>query len=631
MSTAVPHIKALDGLRGLAVALILLFHAGHFKGGWLGVDLFFVLSGFLITSLLLAEWETSEDVSLVAFWERRVRRLLPALFVLLLGVCLYAVLFAQPSELERIRADGIATLFYFANWHAIFAGHDYWAIFSTPSPLDHTWSLSIEEQFYLLWPPLVLLVLRRSNGSRFTLATVAAGLGLLSVAWMAWLFDSTSGTARVYFGTDTRAFATLMGALVATGFRSHIRSWPNSSTRFGDFAGALALGTLLVASTLLDGSNPWVYRGGLFALVVAACVVVMSLLVAPHGYVSRCLSVAPLRGLGLISYGVYLWHWPVNLVINQERMGLSGAGLTIVRVLVTLVVAMISFYTVERPVRRGLNSSRGLWLGAGASTVVVLAAGWIATATPGGSDETTKAPVASASDLSRDLDVLLVGDSIPFQLRPEFLSEVKRRQLQAGVMAAAGCSSLRSQSLRYLSGQRVDLDLCLEVRDQWIAAAAQAQPTVVIVLEGWTGEGSKKVDGQWTEPCTSEFDAAYARDLTDLVSRLLASGAEVAVVATPPPMVQDLPSRFSKLWGGVGRSELKPLFSKRVACQNRVRRNVARSSKVILLDLDAHLCPNGECNRYLGDQLLRLDGMHFEGPGAAWASAWLLDQLHGRL
>ena len=139
--------------------MILLFHAGHLDGGWLGVDVFFVLSGFLITQLLLVEWEREGRISLGAFWKRRARRLLPALFALLLGVCAYAWLFAQPLEMARIRADITATLFYVANWNAIVAGHDYWAMFRAPSPLDHSWSLAIEEQFYLVWPPIVVLIL----------------------------------------------------------------------------------------------------------------------------------------------------------------------------------------------------------------------------------------------------------------------------------------------------------------------------------------------------------------------------------------------------------------------------------------------------------------------------------------
>ena len=141
---SIPHVRALDGLRGVAVVGVVLFHGGHLRGGYLGVDLFFVLSGFLITSLLLAEWRRDGRVRLGGFWVRRARRLLPALFLVMLGIGAYAALVAAPTEVARIRDDGLATLGYVANWHSIGAGHDYWALFTAPSPFEHTWSLAIE-------------------------------------------------------------------------------------------------------------------------------------------------------------------------------------------------------------------------------------------------------------------------------------------------------------------------------------------------------------------------------------------------------------------------------------------------------------------------------------------------------
>jgi peptidoglycan/LPS O-acetylase OafA/YrhL len=149
------HLPALDGLRGLAVLGVLVFHGGHLRGGYLGVDAFFVLSGFLITSLLLVEADRTGRIGLRAFWARRFKRLLPALVVFVLGMAVYAAVLASASELGRIRSDALATLGYVANWNAIFRQHGYWELFSSPSPLEHTWSLAIEEQFYLVWPLVV--------------------------------------------------------------------------------------------------------------------------------------------------------------------------------------------------------------------------------------------------------------------------------------------------------------------------------------------------------------------------------------------------------------------------------------------------------------------------------------------
>src|SRR5260370_13714265 len=181
------RVRALDGLRGAAVVAVLLFHAGHLVGGYLGVDLFFVLSGFLITGLLLAEWEHTGEMRLRAFWARRARRLLPALVAMLCGVVAYAAFAAHAIQLGAIRSDSLATLGYVANWHSIIGGHSYWDVFSAPSPLNHTWSLAIEEQFYLLWPLIVVglaVGTRRDRLPRrvFAVALVgAAGLGALAV------------------------------------------------------------------------------------------------------------------------------------------------------------------------------------------------------------------------------------------------------------------------------------------------------------------------------------------------------------------------------------------------------------------------------------------------------------------
>jgi peptidoglycan/LPS O-acetylase OafA/YrhL len=355
------HVPALDGLRGVAVAGVLLFHGDHLAGGFLGVDLFFVLSGFLITSLLLREWAGTGGIALLAFWRRRGRRLLPALFGLLGGVAIYVLVWARPVDLDAIRASALATVLYVANWQAIWAGHGYWDLYRAPSPLQHTWSLAIEEQFYLVWPVLVAVVLgrrrRRGRPGPPAILTVALGLAAVSTAWMMWRVVPGEDPSRVYYGTDTRAASVLLGAALAAWL-----SWRGTAaTRRGRLAleGLAVLGALwlVYAWATIDGQSTFLYRGG-FLLCELAVVAVIAGCVQPHrGPIATALAVAPLRWLGLISYGLYLWHWPVFLVLQIEHssLGLSDWSLFAAQVALSLLLAIVSFFVLEEPIRlRGL-------------------------------------------------------------------------------------------------------------------------------------------------------------------------------------------------------------------------------------------------------------------------------------
>ncbi|MCB1258884.1 MAG: acyltransferase, partial [Acidimicrobiales bacterium] len=209
------HIPALDGLRGAAVAGVLLFHGGVLDGGFMGVDLFFVLSGFLITTLLLREWDDTTTISLKRFWFRRARRLLPALFGLLVGVAIYALVVADGFELGAIRADGLAAVAYVANWQQILGGNGYWDVYSAPSPFLHTWSLAIEEQFYVLWPLVFVGVMRWSRSNKRVLLGLALVGAVASAIVMTLVFTEGADPSRAYLGTDTRAGGVLLGASLA--------------------------------------------------------------------------------------------------------------------------------------------------------------------------------------------------------------------------------------------------------------------------------------------------------------------------------------------------------------------------------------------------------------------------------
>ena len=250
---------------------VLGFHAGDWlTGGYLGVDLFFVLSGFLITSILLAEHRAAGRIDLRAFWIRRARRLLPAVALLMPAIALYARFFAAPADRIRIRWDGIATLAYVANWRAIFAHRSYWDLFSAPSPLEHTWSLAIEEQFYVLWPLLVGAVLARGRNAPRRMLVVSIVLALASAIAMFVLFNP-GATTRAYLGTDTRGAAILVGAALAA-WMAPLDGAPKSlrAVRAIDAMALVAAAGIGFAWFRLDGRSPFLYRGGFWLTEIAA-------------------------------------------------------------------------------------------------------------------------------------------------------------------------------------------------------------------------------------------------------------------------------------------------------------------------------------------------------------------------
>jgi len=445
------HLPALNGLRGVAVIGVVAYHLqiGWARGGYLGVDLFFVLSGFLITTLLLEEWVRSDRINLAAFWGRRARRLLPALFLMVAALALYLVCnaaFGGPGangliDLPGMRGDAIATLLYVNNWHLIFAHQSYFAQFSTPSPLQHTWSLAIEEQFYLVWP-LVLLVLLRygRRGWRRVGLTVTVILGVGSSVLMAVLFHPGVDPSRVYYGTDTRLFDLMAGATLA--FLAAARGQPNARARqtlhwVGPVA-ALVLAVFWVRAGTSGGQpTNFMFEGGFLLCAALAGLVVADARLVEPGWFARGLAWRPLHFVGTISYGIYLWHWPVIVYLNGTRTGLSTWPLNLLRIAVTLLVSVASYYLVERPIRLAKwRSGFRRWVAplAGVVTAVAIVIATLpAVADPSAVAGTTHIPssgprqavpgaggyaaqrpirLAQAPSAADPLRVLVVGDSV---------------------------------------------------------------------------------------------------------------------------------------------------------------------------------------------------------------------------
>lgn len=378
-STRFPHLRALDGLRGLAVILVVFSHftPDTTPGGFLGVDLFFLLSGFLITSLLVSEWETSNGIALARFWVRRARRLLPALLLVLLVVGLHGLLTSSPAELHQLGLDGLASLFYVANWRFIVSGQSYVLQFiqTEPSPLRHMWSLAIEEQFYLVWPLVALgtaATLRRlaAGGRRAvpSLRTAMAGVSIVlavaSATWMIVAHANGFDLDRIYYGTDTRVFMILVGAAVGaiTVGRPQV---PHRWKPIVIGLGILGVLALLVATFSVETTTERLYSGGYAALALVFTMVLVGAGQTGRNPLGWALSFRPLVGMGLISYGVYLWHWPISVWMTADSTGLSGPALFLARSAVTLAASLLSYYLIEQPIRHhGLEflGRRHLWV-----------------------------------------------------------------------------------------------------------------------------------------------------------------------------------------------------------------------------------------------------------------------------
>lgn len=526
-----PHLPGLDGLRGLAVIGVLLFHGGFTwaQGGYLGVSTFFTLSGFLITNLLVREWDRSGTISLGRFWVRRFRRLMPAAVVAigLVGVAWWLV--GTPEQLQNLRADMLSSLGYAANWRFLFAGRSYAELFSAPSPLQHFWSLAIEEQFYVFFP-LIAIVLLRLGGRRLFLGTLALATAV-SIGLTLVFSDNFD---RVYYGTDTRAAELLLGALLAVWWsgrtsprwRFAAAAHDERPSRLLDAAGIVALIGMFWAWYAVPEASPGLSKGGLPLYAIGTTIIVLA---ATHpGIVTRMLSVSVLRWAGLISYGLYLYHWPIFLVLSAERTGLDTGPLFLVRMAVTIAVALASYALLEQPIRRGtmIRTGRAALSAAGAGALIVALLAVVVTLDPpqstvaygnvriddfkAGEVQESQTSIDPAIAVATGRRVLLVGDSGAFDLAP-----------------ALGAAYLASGSAKYQSIAFPGFGLTLpssKWRDTWSRAVAEFDPTLVIAsMGGWDYD---------------YFDAngaqAYARLLAEATAVLRANGARVLWVSMLP-------------------------------------------------------------------------------------------------
>jgi peptidoglycan/LPS O-acetylase OafA/YrhL len=625
------YLPALDGVRALAVLAVLCYHGGRSwaAGGFLGVDAFFVLSGFLITSLLLSEWGATGEIDLKAFWTRRARRLLPALFLVLGAVAVYAAVVAAPTELERIRGDGLASLFYVANWRFVVTSQSYFAQFDVPSPLRHFWSLAIEEQFYLVWPLIVVAFLRWRRGAVGALACcTAVGAVASAVAMAAWYVPGQD-PSRVYYGTDTRAQALLIGALLGMIWLRH----PVVTNAVGRAVlnGAALIALVLLGwcwSTTTDDAD-WLYRGGFGVTAILVAVVIASAVQPRAGPVGRALSVTPLRVVGKISYGLYLWHWPVYVVLTPARVDLNDGALFAVRIVVTFALATLSYVLVERPIRLGAWRGLRIRIATPAVVTAVLVALLVVTAGAVAQRDVTaadaRAPDASPRPVSATAPapprIMLVGDSMADSLAPGLARAAATNGFEFWNGSVLGCGLATDVGERLIDGwTNSDLRCIPGWRERWPQHIADWHPDVVVVLVGAQEPYDRRLNGhEYHFDEQDGYDLARG-ELLDAVDVLGAQGARVVLLTSP---------YFTKGWGNLPetRSVLNPAWIDR---WNGLLREVeaSRLGRVTTLDLNTRLCPEGRYTAAVGDVVVRgYDRGHLSDAGADYAAQWLVPQI----
>ncbi len=629
------HQPALDGIRAVAVLVVMLYHSGPtwFGAGFLGVDVFLVLSGFLITLLLVQEIERSGTVDRRAFWGRRARRLLPALFAVLLAVAVYAAFAATAGERDGIRGDGIASLLYVQNWRLIFTEQSYFAQVGTPSPLRHMWSLAIEEQWYLVWPLVFLGLYRLSRGRLARVAGATAALAAGAAVLMLVLHDPDRDPSRIYYGTDTRAQALLVGALLAFLFARwdpRAAGRHRRAARVGlDLLGLAGAGYLAWAMLTMDDGTRSLYEGGFSLVAIAAAAVVAAAMVP--GVVRAVLRLPPLPAIGLISYGLYLWHWPIFVFLSAERTGLHDRPLLLVRLTATFAVAIASYLLLERPIRE----QRWAWVRAPRrwvpiSAVVVVGATLLATApiVPARSEEAagglTDAEVARFERGARGFvnppddktRVLVAGDSVAFTLAFWGLSDAQSDTVWLGTSAILGCGIARGVLVSN-GVRRPQPAACARWPEHYAAQVASHDPDVAVLLVGAWDVYDRVVDGRTVAFGSARMERLLRHDLDDARRVLTRDGAHLLLLTTPcyPTESQEL-----GIWGEKERTE-----PWRVDWLNRALDRYAadHASEVTVADLHREVCPGARYARTIDGTEVRSDGLHFAKDGTRRVWDWL--------
>ena len=663
------RLDALDGLRAVAVGLVLAYHVGvpGMYGGFLGVDVFFVLSGYLITTLLIREIAGKGHIDLGRFWMRRVLRLLPASMAVIVAVLAWAVFFAPPYRRADIGADGFWSLLYVGNWRFI-ASSGYFNSDGSVSPLQHLWSLAVEEQFYVVWPlliaalvvPMVSRATARAGGggggmagdsasrtegaavrraaTRKWVLILATALTLVSAVWFAIVYEPLAPD-RAYMGTDTRAYEPLAGAAAAA--LMQYRTVQLFVTRHSQPLMLVGLGGVVLGVAVLGGPetpSPAYFLGGglLFAVVTALLVAATSVADRRRG-LTLLFGSTPMGYLGRISYGVYLWHWPLALWLIPQT-GFSPLR-ALATVTLTIIAAGLSFRFYETPLRRrGLARSvprRLLPTSLGAVGVLTLF-----TAALGGTPWNTVLP-AVAGSTSDGKALVVVGDSVIQRLLPALDKEASARGLTVTSGARGGCPALGVTAVDDKGVPLAQGNCAGQVIERQKEAVSAARPGVVLWWSRYEISDRLGPDGTVLRAGTPRFWEAQLTDLRVAVDRVTATGAELVIVEMDRPgtgidtrcTAEECPDFLHRLRD---RDDLREQWN------GHLHEFAASDPRVRVISMDSYFCRDEAtpCDDRLpsrtdssvpfdtatGNGLARPDGSHFGEAGAATVASALLDR-----
>jgi peptidoglycan/LPS O-acetylase OafA/YrhL len=611
----IPHAPGLDGLRGLAVLAVVVFHAGPptwLPAGFLGVSLFFTLSGYLITTLVLAEVRRDRDVDLKAFWARRMRRLVPALVVLSLLV----LVMSWVVDLRRgVRDDLLGGLTYTANWVQVWKGQSYGDLFLAPSPLVHLWSLAIEEQFYLVLPVVAWVFARwapwetRRNLGILAGLSVVAGFAALAV---------TEDPTVAYYSTLHRAPEIGVGVLLAC--LTQVRT--DRSPRWLTALGFSALAAAAALARFGAYTDPWVSNGGLiaFALLSAALVRTSS----RPGPVATFFSFAPLRWLGLISYGLYLYHWPIVVLLDRPRVAWDPVPLFVARAALSLLLAVVSYKLLEQPIRHGFRTvPDGQVIGAGLVAITVCVV-LVLVGTPPDEDVTPEAVAAPAvvSPLSTELGgevgplgppvVAIFGDSVPAWMIRDGGSGLDPDEIALIDATLPACDGAEGTPVaRSRTGAEVPVPAeCTGWRTQYPPALPEAVDTAVLMV-GVHAALDRDIEGEFRGPCDPVAAAWYQADIEGRID-FLADNADTTIVVLPT-------------WADDLSAWILPADQReRLDCVRATLEAAAEAEGVPTIDFADYVCPDGP---YACLPLRTRDGMHIDPDKAPAAVTWLQDEI----